>query len=53
MNLEVFAYLGPETFIPIVSAIAAAVGMFLAMGKHGLTFCLAPFKHVAKFFARK
>lgn len=31
--LPVFAYVGPETILPVTSALAAIAGLFLAMGR--------------------
>lgn len=31
--LPVFAYVGPETILPVTSALAAIAGVFLAMGR--------------------
>lgn len=36
MNL-ILAYVGPETFLPVTSVLAAIVGFFLTMGKSSLS----------------
>ncbi len=34
MTLGLIAYIGPETFLPIASAIAAIIGVIIAFGRH-------------------
>jgi len=52
-ELLVWAYLGPETFIPLLSVIAGAIGLALAFGKNVWTLTSAAIGCLAKFFLRK
>jgi hypothetical protein len=36
----IFAYFGPETTLPLTSAIACVVGALMMFGRAGLQFCL-------------
>jgi hypothetical protein len=40
----VFAYLGPDTMLPLASVVATVVGMVMMFGRVSLKFALAPFR---------
>ena len=52
-GLSLIAYLGPETFIPLVSVIAGAVGALLAFGRGAWTIAAKGIWRLAKWMDRK
>lgn len=42
-----FAYFGPETFLPLTSVIAGVVGVALMFGKNAFRLLLIPFNKLA------
>lgn len=36
--LPILAYIGPETIVPFLSAIAAVFGFFMMLGRNAITF---------------
>ena len=48
-----FAYLGPETFIPLASIVAAIVGGMLAFGNHLRRIFVGLFKRAGQLFSKK
>jgi hypothetical protein len=41
-----FAYLGPETMMPVASIVAAAAGVFLMFGRNVISFCRNVFRRI-------
>jgi hypothetical protein len=46
-------YLGPETFVPLASVIAAVIGAVLAGGKSLRDFCTVAVRRFVRIFQRK
>ncbi len=44
----IFGYVGPETILPVASALAAIGGIFLAMGRGVTKFLALPFRAIRK-----
>jgi hypothetical protein len=49
----VFAYFGPETFVPVSSMIAAVVGVGMILGRNTLIFVFKPLKAFGRLLRRK
>lgn len=53
ISQSVLAYLGPEAFIPLASAIAAVIGVILAGGRSLRDFCALSIRRFVSLFQRK
>lgn len=49
----VLAYLGPETFVPLLSVIAGAIGILLAVGKNVWSFAVTAFLGLVRLVVRR
>ncbi|HUT94468.1 MAG TPA: hypothetical protein VMY37_33730 [Thermoguttaceae bacterium] len=49
----VLAYLGPETFVPLLSVIAGAVGILLAFGKNVWSITAGILRGLVRLVVRK
>lgn len=45
--IMIFAYLGPETMLPMTSIVAGIAGVVLMLGRNSIRWLVAPFRLVA------
>jgi hypothetical protein len=46
-----FGYIGPDTVLPLTSAVAAIVGFFLMTGRYSLRLVAGAFRRIGRLFA--